>query len=122
VTSVDRTAFRASLQPFASSIRRWCCAHIYRPLMPSRRSCLTPSKLLRTWIRSWDPIRSHSRSCSPSLSRDSPNRHPVADLSEDRFAEDLDSLGLRHRSSLCRFGDQALGVVRGQRHAGELQE
>jgi hypothetical protein len=36
--------------------------------------------------------------------------------------EDLDSLGLGHRSSLCRFADQALGVVRCQRHAGELQE
>ena len=37
-------------------------------------------------------------------------------------AEDLDSLGLGHRLSLCHFGDQALGVVRGERHAGELQD
>jgi glyoxylase-like metal-dependent hydrolase (beta-lactamase superfamily II) len=108
VTSVDRTAFRASLQPLRElDPPVVLCTHL-PPAHAVAAPCLTPSKLLQTWIRSWDPIRSRSRSCSPSLSRDSPNRHPVADLSEDKFAEDLDSLGLGHRSSLCRFGDQAL--------------
>ena len=34
----------------------------------------------------------------------------------------LSAVAPRRRASLCRLGDQALGVVRGQRHAGELQE
>jgi hypothetical protein len=34
----------------------------------------------------------------------------------------LSAVAPRQRVPLCRYGDQALGVGGGQRHAGELQE